>query len=932
MKRRIFFVFSLFTCYFSSAQQFGGNPSTVKWQQINTDTVKIIFPNGYDHKAKRVAAIVHTLQKKYAHSIGDSLRKISIILQNQTLLSNGYVGLAPFRSEFFMTAPQNPFQLGAVSWTDNLSVHEFRHVEQYSNFNKGLSKFAHVILGEQGQAVANALSIPDWFFEGDAVYNETKLTQQGRGTLPSFFSGYQSLYQANRAYSYMKLRNGSFTSYVPNHYQLGYLLVAYGRIKYGEDIWRKVTDDAARFTSLFYPFQSAVKKYTGIAFNQFVNDAMLFFQDQWKATTINQTEWMMPASKNDVVNYQLPYHAENGSVIVVKSSNKHAPAFYKINADKTEEKIAVKNISTDNYFSFNNGKIIYAELQPDIRWGNRDFSKLTLLDINTKEETSLVSYSKFTSPDISHDGNRVLAVEMKPSGESRLFLMNTTGIRVDSIEKSGIIFSHPKFSADDQHYYVVERNEQGWMSLVKYAKNNKQSETLVPFANQIIGYLTVQKDTILFSISYKGRDELWAIVDGAIPNDPSRLASFQTGLYQGIIQPGGKVVASAFTADGYRLGLFNPIWEKVAMKSELTGLYVSNIFNQQDRLLLNQLPQTNYPIGKYSKSSRLFNFHSYRPFYEQPEYSFTMYGQNVLNTFQSELAYTYNQNEGSHKVGYNGIFGGSYLQPIFGISQTWDRTATLNKDTSLHWNELVGYLGLQLPLNLSGGKQYRFLKLSSTYNIDQIKWTGIAEKLLPNNNFQYLYSRFTYSGQIQKALQQIYPHWAQSLLFQYKNTINQFSAYQFLTTGSLFVPGILNNHSMVISAAYQSRDTLQQYLFSNNFPFSRGYTAVDFPRMWKIGVNYHFPLAYPDWGLGNIVYFNRIRSNIFFDYTEGKSLRTGITYPFRTLGTEIFFDTKWWNQQPVSFGIRYSRLLDNEFRSTTQPNIWELILPVNLFN
>jgi hypothetical protein len=102
--------------------------------------------------------------------------------------------------------------------------------------------------------------------------------------------------------------------------------------------------------------------------------------------------------------------------------------------------------------------------------------------------------------------------------------------------------------------------------------------------------------------------------------------------------------------------------------------------------------------------------------------------------------------------------------------------------------------------------------------------------------------------------------------------------------------------------------------------------------MWKVGANYHFPLLYPDWGFGNIVYFQRVRGNGFYDYTQTKSLRTGTRYNFSTIGAEIFFDTKWWNQQAVSFGIRYSHLLDKEYRGTTNPNQWEFILPVGLFN
>ncbi|MEJ7673189.1 MAG: hypothetical protein WKF59_10865 [Chitinophagaceae bacterium] len=52
--------------------------------------------------------------------------------------------------------------------------------------------------------------------------------------MPFFHTPYRSLWQADKKYSWMKLRNGSYKDYVPNHYALGYLLVAYGREKYGD--------------------------------------------------------------------------------------------------------------------------------------------------------------------------------------------------------------------------------------------------------------------------------------------------------------------------------------------------------------------------------------------------------------------------------------------------------------------------------------------------------------------------------------------------------------------------------------------------------------------------------------------------------------------------------------------------------------------------
>jgi hypothetical protein len=53
---------------------------------------------------------------------------------------------------------------------------------------------------------------------------------------------------------------------------------------------------------------------------------------------------------------------------------------------------------------------------------------------------------------------------------------------------------------------------------------------------------------------------------------------------------------------------------------------------------------------------------------------------------------------------------------------------------------------------------------------------------------------------------------------------------------------------------------------------------------------------------------------------------------FNSAGTELYFDTRWWNQLPVSFGIRYSRLLQPDWQPGTGRNRWEIILPVNLLN
>jgi hypothetical protein len=148
---------------------------------------KNYLPPGLDSIANRVATLTELLNNEYTGTIGSDHRKVSIVLQANNTVSNAYVSLAPYRSEFYLTVPQDPFQLGSLRWADNLAIHEFRHVEQYSNFNHGLSKAFSILLGEQGQAFANALSIPDWFFEAMLYGMKTAFSEQGRGRLPGFF-------------------------------------------------------------------------------------------------------------------------------------------------------------------------------------------------------------------------------------------------------------------------------------------------------------------------------------------------------------------------------------------------------------------------------------------------------------------------------------------------------------------------------------------------------------------------------------------------------------------------------------------------------------------------------------------------------------------------------------------------------------------------
>lgn len=203
---------------------------------------------------------------------------------------------------------------------------------------------------------------------------------------------------------------------------------------------------------------------------------------------------------------------------------------------------------------------------------------------------------------------------------------------------------------------------------------------------------------------------------------------------------------------------------------------------------------------------------------------------------------------------------------------------------------------------------------------------------MKDQQFNYINSSVRWISQVQTARQHIFPRFAQSFSAQYRRTTDGRFGNQLLTNAGLYLPGIHVNHNLIVFASLFSRDTLNGSKFTNSFPFARGYNALNIPRMWRMSANYHFPIAYPEFGIGNIIYFLRIRGNAFYDYTQGKSLRTGNRFFFRSTGAEIYFDTRIWNLFPASFGIRYSRLLDKDRgEANRNPNQFEFILPMDLF-
>jgi hypothetical protein len=924
------------------SQEFGGNPPDMKWRQINTDTVRVIYPESLNDAAQRVANTVHYLNRNFRGSIGDRQNKINIVLQNQTVISNGYVGLTPFRSELYLNEPQNSFDLGS-NWLDLLSIHEYRHALQFMNIRRGVTKAAYYLAGNLGWSYFSSLSIPDWFMEGDAVVSETALTAQGRGRIPAFYNGYKSLIYDGKLYSYQKAENGSLKDFVPDHYKLGFLLSNYGRDAYGKELWKNVISDAGMYKGIFYPFSRALKRQTNLSTKEFYQKSMDFYASEWQddqSLSDNSEDVTLSEKKETFTTYEFPYRLENGDLLVYKSSYNKIGGFYRIDGSGKERLIRNQGRVLDNYYSYKNNIIVWAEIGQDERWSWQTYSNIILYDIRKKERKKITTSQRYFSPDLSHDSQKLVVFQTTDDLQYSLNIISAEDGHVVSRlnNPENYYYSYPKWAKDDNHIFTLARNDLGESALVRIDVRAGSHEMMVPFTNHQLGIPFETDKYLFFAASFTGVDNIYAI-------DLESRKIFQVtngnlGSYQAFVdERDNKLLFSRFTSMGNdikSMPLDPKTWKEFNI-IEPVDLPAFDFVATEDegRDITKEIPQQAYETSKYPKASKLINIHSWSLYFEDPNYEWAVQSNNILNTLNMNLGVRYNRNDEA----FTYFFDAEYAQfyPVLFLSASTGRrnarTLLVNDqdvvvDTvRISWWENIVRPGVTLPFDLSSGLYSRQLNLSGYYSYTNVNFVDkTIETIRDIEDFSYdSYTvGLSFLNRRKLARKNIYSGYSQYLTFSYDRLIDREKVDQIFVDSEWTFPGLSPNHSLVFQASMQQEDQSSFPRFGDNFFYSRGYNEPAYDIIYRVGSNYHFPIAYPDWGFWGIIYLYRLRANLFFDYSRAHLSQGDLesVQLYNSIGAELMLDTRVLNLYDFTFGLRYSYLINED---PVQPNLQQSI-------
>jgi hypothetical protein len=279
---------------------------------------------------------------------------------------------------------------------------------------------------------------------------------------------------------------------------------------------------------------------------------------------------------------------------------------------------------------------------------------------------------------------------MNTNGKSEIHIIDAgSGKLLNAISATSVkVFTDPKFI--DAHTLVSAiRLNDGKMALASIDITSGTITQLSPSSFNVIGFPCVNNALVYFTASYEGNDDVFALrlSDKSI----ARISNGPLGNYY-VNARNGKVTWSSFTAHGYKLIQINEqdiSWNEInkGIAEKMEEDINANQPKLNTDILSDKIPQRNFIVSNYKKGTRLLNFHSWRPNYEDPIFTFSVYGQNVLNTLQTELYYLYNQNEKTSSVGFGTTYGGWFPYVNVATEYTFDRHA-INGNNIRSWNQL----------------------------------------------------------------------------------------------------------------------------------------------------------------------------------------------------------------------------------------------------
>lgn len=840
---------------------------SIKWRQIKTEQFRLIFPDEFSSAAPLLAQNLEKYIQNTSSDLKRNSRFINIVVQQNHLQQNGFVQLAPRKSELYST----PSSIADnQEWLPNLALHESRHIAQFDNLTGKIRK----PFGEQLALALFGLNLPGWYFEGDAVLQETLFSEGGRGRLSSWQMPIRANILSGENYDFNKYVHGSFKDIVPSFYTIGYFI---NSELYQKDaqIHGKILDEMNGKLLRPFNFQRSLKKFYGLKASDIFNLTMDNLQKTWTADSLFSIEKETPNRDRYPTSYLLPQHSQ-GAIYAIKEGPQQTARIVKkafSTSQKTKE-ILTLGAQIMPYFHIQDNLITWDEYRKDARFEKQTYNVIMLYDMNSGKKKALSKNSRYYASVIAPNQKEVACIEVDLSNRSSLIRLDiASSEKIDSLPlPAGVHLQQPQYNASGTHIIAIAVSSKG-TNLMQINLENKSLTPLLEWSNTHFERPIFDGNDIIFKANYNNKDDLFRWHAGLLTQlTDSRFGAFNPSIHRDTL------LYNDYSIKGYQVSQlpFSQIQEKPILPHRIETLYSKQNTNLQ-RTKDDSTLTKNYDIQHYNPLKHSFNFHSLSlsgsdfESFDNLKPGIFWLSNDLLNSTQFKLGYEYDTD--IRKSSYSASLTYQKYFPKLTLSYT-DRgqigAAKTNNSSTIpfDWRERVMALDINLPFSKYRGNtvySYGFnfgTSYLKRYDISLANLTNFNKEIAFPLNYQIYFNKNS-----RRASMDITPRWGQNFSFTFRHVPfeDNLTGTAWSLRTNFYFPGVILNHGLQIRYAMQSNTG--RYLYTQDIPLVEGFSFLPYQTVKNtLLFDYRLPISYPDLSIGQFAYIKRIRARISADY------------------------------------------------------------------
>ena len=762
---------------FSASAQFyvtGDDPGRLKWNYIDTDSYRIIYPAESDSLAHVYARKLETFKIPVSRStgrmVGSGDGKLMPVVLHTYNGSNGSVAWAPRRMDLF-TLP-SAYDMEPLPWSTMLSVHESRHVTQMQFGMTGFQKPFYRAFGEMWNILVSILYPKMYFVEGDAVVIETALTPSGRGRTADFLNYYRIAFDNGDFRGWPQWLYGSQRNYYPNHYALGYMTLANIRTAY--DFPMLLADGYKNASKKIFdikPMVHLAEEKSGKDFKVLFKEICSSMNELWQKEDSLRAPFMsyetISAEPRLYTNYT-DNLVVGDEIYSIKNGYLDTPALVRIDSDGVEHFVSRFSYNTSrpqwsDYFK----RLYWSEEIPDERWSMKTDGRIRYMEEGkSKKRTLTTSGANFHSPSLVSSDSYFSASVYGVDGKTQVAIIGGHNGKILKTLDTPDSLQFVETAWIGKALYATAIAEGGfgvYSTTVDLSTKGSGpwTEVLAPQPVKIKDFQS-RGEELIFTCDLSGVNELYhySPSDGRLMQMTNTRYGASDFAYS---EDGEYLYFSAETLKGLQLSRVHTsslLNREVSYNSVHKYELADKLAQQEHEIAVASGATKAVPVldsiyisepHRYKKAAHMFNIHSWTPvyvsvdnimnmsfdkIYQAASLGFSGIMQNRLATGYGEFGYSAHRDSfdpskwrhsGHAKFTYSGLYpvfefsldvnDRDARQYYFKVYQSGENTSLSLENRALNKPYVQGSLKTYIPFNFSSGGWYRGVVPQLTYRI-----------------------------------------------------------------------------------------------------------------------------------------------------------------------------------------------------------------------